>query len=533
MADDAKTAGREPWWTRQRAGDEAPGAEEEGAPAPPAGGAPWLGQTEPFLRALERSLDPLEDALGRVADAARANHAEMERLGGETETGLRAVTDALAEARKAFAASAESVRARADATAALIERAGAEVERLAGLLAETEERAAAARAADREAVERRVTEAVADLAGAAQRESTAATAGREALEQRVAEAVEQLTAAVRETEGRLAEAAQGESAAATAGREALEGRVTEAVAKSDAQLARSLREAVEAAATRAAGDAQELGAQVESAQGSLGELVTRSTGELDVKLRTALRDTADEHAAQAGALEARLEDAAEHLPVLLDALRDALADSHGRSETELRRLGDLVQAMAARRGFQELVASETALREEQAAFVAGLTGASKLVEEQVAVVTGHAHELAQKLDAAAGDAAALREVPPQTAELVAGTMAEAGESLEHSLRAAFADVLERLDRLAAAHSEATTAAGTVADAAGELRTRMEGWGEARSVPHIAEELAALDDRVRRIEQFVADDLPGTLAQQVVEALDRREAEKPKGFFKRT
>ena len=88
----------------------------------------------------------------------------------------------------------------------------------------------------------------------------------------------------------------------------------------------------------------------------------------------------------------------------------------------------------------------------------------------------------------------------------------------------------------AAHGEVTAAAATVAEAADELRTRMEGWGEARSAPHLAEELAALDKRVRRIEQYVADDLAAALSElvskHVVEALDERERERPKGLFKR-
>src|SRR4051812_15206126 len=133
MADDPEQAGREPWWSRPRRGEEeAAGGAEPAAPARPpgGGGAPWLGQTEPFLRALERSLDPLEDALARVADATRANHAEMERVGTETQERLQAVTDALAEARSAFAASSHAVRERADPTAEGVERAGGGGERL-------------------------------------------------------------------------------------------------------------------------------------------------------------------------------------------------------------------------------------------------------------------------------------------------------------------------------------------------------------------------------------------------------------------
>src|SRR3954454_2135530 len=151
MAEETTPAGREPWWARTRGSGDEPDADEPAQP--PVAGAPWLGQTEPFLRALERSLAPLEERLSRISDAARANHTEMERLGGETHEGLQAVTEALAEAQRTFAASADAVRARADATAEVIERAGGEVERLAGLLAQTEQRITAAGTANREATE--------------------------------------------------------------------------------------------------------------------------------------------------------------------------------------------------------------------------------------------------------------------------------------------------------------------------------------------------------------------------------------------
>ena len=104
----------------------------------------------------------------------------------------------------------------------------------------------------------------------------------------------------------------------------------------------------------------------------------------------------------------------------------------------VERLGDLIEAMATKRGFQELVSSEAALREEQAAYVASLGGASRTVEEQVALVTGHADDLAQRLEAAARDAAAIRRTLSETAERVAGTMAEANDRLEKALHSAFA-----------------------------------------------------------------------------------------------
>ena len=79
------------------------------------------------------------------------------------------------------------------------------------------------------------------------------------------------------------------------------------------------------------------------------------------------------------------------------------------------------------------------------------------------------------------------------------------------------------------------AAAAVADRTDELRARMDGWGEARVGPHLAEELAALEERIRRIEQYVADDLAAALSElvseHVVEALDERERERPKGLFK--
>jgi hypothetical protein len=587
-----------------------------------------LGQTEPFLRALARSLAPLEDGLARTADAVRASHAETTRLSAETQDGLHAVTDALTQAQSAFSSSAAAVGERADAAAALIGRMGVEAGHIAELLAEVEERSAAARMADRELIERRVAAAVTEL-----QEPIEANGGRSA-------------ELLQQTEERLVE----RNAATTRS-------IERALRESGADLGAALREATEATAARVAGAAEGLTAQLEALRGaaerfparedvaavlvaaertiallgaterSLAEqqaaagaslervlkeadaelvsLIDQTASELDTKLRAAMRANAEETAscvsASAEKLTTRLDAlvvssqefasaddvaavgasiaaAGERLPVLLDTLRtqfaedqDQLAERVADSIAALdqgvkrvERLGDLIEAMATKRGFQELVSSEAALREEQAAYVASLGGASRTVEEQVALVTGHADDLAQRLEAAARDAAAIQRTPSETAELVAGTMAEANDRLEKALHSAFAgevsttttvlrrelesgvpvaEVLRSLERLAAtqadvvaAHDEVKAAAAAVADRTDELRARMDGWGEARSAPQLAEELAALEERIRRIEQYVADDLAAALSEHVskhvVEALDERERERPKGLFKR-
>src|SRR4051812_118386 len=238
MADDARTAGREPWWARTRETEDAPpGGEEPGTSAPAGGSAPWLGQTEPFLRALERSLDPLEDKLGRIADAARANHTEMERLGGETHEGLQAVTEALAEARSTFASSADAVRARADATAQMIERAGGEVERLAGLLAETEQRITAAGTANREATEGHVAAAVEQLTGSLAATIAPAEGRLAASQAAAAQSLDRVGAEVARLAGLLAETEERLTSAAAADREASEQRLTTAITDAEGRLA--------------------------------------------------------------------------------------------------------------------------------------------------------------------------------------------------------------------------------------------------------------------------------------------------------
>ena len=308
MPDDPTSDGREPWWTRPRpAGDATAeggsGAATAGQPA--TARASWLGQQEPFLRALARSLAPLEDGLARTADAVRASHAETTRLSAETQDGLHAVTDALTQAQSAFSTSAAAVGERADAAAALIGRMGVEAGHIAELLAEVEERSAAARMADREAIEYRVAAAVTEL-----QEPIEANGSRSAelLQQTEERLVERNAATTRSIERELRE--------------------------SGADLGAALREATEATAARVAAAAEELTAQLEALRGAAERFPAQedvaavlAAAERTIALLGATeRNLAEQQAAAGASLERVLKETDAELAALIDQKATEPAD---------------------------------------------------------------------------------------------------------------------------------------------------------------------------------------------------------------
>lgn len=589
---------------------------------------PWLGQTEPFLRALARSLEPLEDRLAQIAEVSRANHAELTRLAEETHGGLDAVVEALAEARTVVSESAEEVGVRADAAAEAAAEAGG------ATLAAVDQLVEHLRAFERGMQERLdAGEATIASTAEAQRESVAALsasllAAVTDAERRLAHLLEELGAGAERARGRHREALEGKLSAAVEHLQQelgeLERRTAAGATVIGDRAAAAVHATEEALAARQAAATQILGSAMQRGDAELTAHVSRSAEELEAHLGAAIAQAAEQAGARlsAGAddlaarvealraaaaalapredvavLQARVDELATSLVELLERARADLADSVSESTAELRgqhkqtadrlgrqvetstrtlekgllrveRLGSLIEAMATKRGFRELVESEARLREEQATFVAGLTDAAQSFEAKLADLGNRAGELGRMLERAAMDASSLRQVPLQASERVAETMGVASERLAAALRAAFAEdvagatgqlrreleagmpvaeVLRTLERLAgtqtelaAAHWDVTAAAGVVAEAAGELRKRIEGWGTPRSTPRLAQEIAALDERVDGIERQIAEDLAPAISklvtQQVLDALDERdrerERERPRGLFRK-
>jgi K+/H+ antiporter YhaU regulatory subunit KhtT len=627
VPDDQRTDAAEPWWSQPRSREPEPAVEGD-VDAPPVEsrgvGMPWLGQTEPFLRALARSLEPLEDRLGRIAEVSRANHAELTRLAEETHEGLDTVAEALAEARSVVSSSADEVGVRADAAAEAAAEAGgatlAAVDRLVEQLRAFERSVqdrlgvgeatlASTAEAHRATVNSLSASLVAAVTEAEQRlgqllEEQEERAGR--LQARHRQAVEgKLSAAVEEVRRELGELERRTAAGATV----IGDRAAAAVHKTE-----------EALAGRQAAATQLLGTAVAKGDAELAEHVTRETEELEIRIAAAVSQAAEATGTQlatgaddiltrldalreaaaalaprddVAVLQVRVDELATNLFELLARTRAELADAVSTGAADLReqhkqtadrlarqvdtstrtleqgllrveRLGNLIEAMSTKRGFRELVESEERLREEQAAFVAGLGDSARRFESRLAELGTRADELGQMLERTARDTAALRQVPERASEQVAQTIGEASERLEHAVREAFTegvatatgrlrqeleagvpvqDVLRTLERLAgtqaelaAAHWDVTAAAGVVAEATGELRRRIEGWGTPRSQPRFASELAALDERVGTIEQRLAEDLAPAISklvsEQVLEVLEQRDQERPRGRFRR-
>lgn len=206
------------------------------------------------------------------------------------------------------------------------------------------------------------------------------------------------------------------------------------------------------------------------------------------------------------------------------------------------RLASIVESLGRRRGFQELVASEERLREEQAEFVRDLAGASERVAGRVEALGQSIEALDRRLESAVAEAVALRTLPENVSGTLSVQAERLRERLEEVLGARFAQDVEQstkqlraeLERgvpvtdtlrelralantqleLARAQERAEQTAAELRQELAGLRKRIEGWGRPGSAPRLAQELQGLEGRVGELEARLADELPEQIASRV-------------------
>lgn len=507
-----------PWWTRTPRGTApqpepppnthvpaAMSAEEAGRPA-----ATWMDRREPILQALDVRIEPLEALLRRALDELASARGALDGFAERTTTAFQSLAAAAEAART-------EGRAHRDEGARRAEEA-------AGHLDET---AARLGAASREAYDRVLAEV---------REAEERLGGR------LNNAWETLWAHV-------------ESEAKTA---------SDTVSAELAGFAESLRSNVSASA-------EAVGAELRAGlEGLKSDLAGTPTPEDLVALRSAVREAASDARAAAEtardrieALVARAERSFEQAQARAEALVQHIARSTQALEAgfaRVDRLASIVESLGRRRGFQELVASEERLREEQGAFVRDLAEASERVADRVEALGHRIEALEGHLEAATAEAVALRTLP----ENVSGTLSVQAERLrermEETLQARFArdverstqqlraelergvpvtDTLRELRALASTQQELAraeermeqAAAGLREELAG-LRKRIDGWGRSGSAPRLAQELQSLEGRVGELEARLADGLPEQIARQVsTEVLEALQS-KRRGLWRR-
>jgi uncharacterized phage infection (PIP) family protein YhgE len=536
-----------PWWQEPeppaQPEPDSSGPAETTAPSPPE--LSWFERREPFLKALSARIEPVEQVVALTAAALQDTRTELASFVEETGRTLRDLSAAVAGLGEQLGTRAGALdRQVAEGVARLSETLSGEITTASEALT------AAVRASARETAQ----------------EATARTdEGSETVLERVSEASEEALAGLREAEealrARLGEVEAAlrtgvdEAARDVRGRmeqaeEALRtrlGEVDEAGRGRLAEATTGLGEVVGDIGSRL--DAVATAQQVDSVKAALDDAIRslrQTVGEVRAGLEHAVRSTGVELREASGRDTGRL---ADRLSGPLRAVQTGL----GRVD----RLASVIDSLGRRRGFQELIEAERALRAEQTAFVDRLTTSSARVAEGVEDLAGRIDRLEEGLRAAAEDT---RQLPGHASERVTAAMEQTRATMEEALEQRFdrslevsirglraelergvpvQDLLQELRDLARVQAELAKAQHTVEGVADALRSEVvrlqgtiEGWGRPKTVPEVAAQLGALEERVTGLEGRVAglvDAVADRVTEQVVEAL---EAKGRRGLFRR-
>jgi uncharacterized phage infection (PIP) family protein YhgE len=224
------------------------------------------------------------------------------------------------------------------------------------------------------------------------------------------------------------------------------------------------------------------------------------------------------------------------------------------------RLASAIESLGRKRGFQELVAGEQRLREEQAQFVRDLAGTGERIAERIQGLDLRIAELEGRLDAATGAATALRSLPENISGTISSRIEGLRERMEKALEARFAqDVQSSTKRLRAeleqgvpvsetlrelraltasqyelarAQERSEHAAARLTEELTALRARIDGWGRLGSAPRLAEQVKDLEERVGELEGRLEDSLPGEIAKRVAAEVMQLQGAKRRGIRRR-
>jgi hypothetical protein len=539
-----------PWWQEPgppaQPEPDSSGPAETTEPSPP--DLSWFERREPFLKALSARIEPVEHVVALTAAALQDTRAELASFVEETGRTLRDLSAAVAGLGEQLGTRAGALdRQVAEGVARLSETLSGEIS------AASEALTAAVRASAREtaqAATARTDEVSGTVLERVSEVSESALAGlreaEEALRTRLGEVEAALRIGVdeaaRDVRGRMEQAEEALRTRLGEVDEAGRGRLAEATAGLG-EVVGDLGSRLDSAATVE---------QVDSAKAALDDAIRslrQTVGEVRAGLEHAVRSTAVELREASGRDTGRL---ADRLSGPLRAVQTGL----GRVD----RLASVIDSLGRRRGFQELIEAERALRAEQTAFVDRLTTSGARVSDGIEDLAGRIDRLEEGLRAAAEETASLRQLPGHASERVTAameqtraTMEEALEqrfdrSLEASIRGLRAelergvpvqDLLQELHDLARAQAELAKAQHTVEGMADALRSEVvrlqgtiEGWGRPKTVPEVAAQQGALEERVAGLEGRVAglvDAVADRVTEQVVEAL---EAKGRRGLFRR-
>jgi DNA-directed RNA polymerase subunit K/omega len=483
----------EPWWTSP---GEPPGPPTNDEPALPEdagqGGQSsrpeWFDRREPILGAVAARVEPVERLARRIAEEVQATRTELAALSTETRDALKGISEAV-EAGRAEASSAAG--------------------------------------------------STSDLLGSASDQLGGLEAGLEAM----------LKEALSRFEATLATAARAERL--DEARRALE----EAVAGNRAALGASLEQV--RSELRQSLDGLESGFQGTVA--GLLEALDGTETTMRASVEQARRDLLAATSAEAVSVRREHATTTERSTKAVTAAVKTLEEGLRRVED----LGSAIEAMAEKRAFRELVESEQALREEQRGFVERLARTGSSVEASAGDLATRIDRLEERIGSAVRTAGQLEEVPGRVSEQLTGAVDRAHQQLTEGLGARFGEEVESaLDRLrsqlergvpvettlrelralAGAQSEVARTQQQLDELVTGLRAevralqdRIEGWGRARSAPHLASDIEAVTERVERVERLLDGELADRIAAEctarVMAGLEERDRQR-RGLFRR-
>jgi hypothetical protein len=499
---------REPWWS-EPGRSPTPSTDRSDVPPETPGRSPtpeWFDRREPFLNALAARLIPLEERAGRI---------ETDLAGFRED--VRAFTEETGRTLGALEKELTGLRDRADEHAGRLEQrlgaglqeVGGAQESLRGRIDEADE-ATGGRIA---ALERIVLEGLARRA--------------EESDKRVGEVERSLRGRVDEIEASLLRQVDEIATALGAGISSVQARVDQSPALTDVD---SLRSALGGAAESLRRAVAESRQALESTLSAATERMRADQVKVAERMRTDQAKTSERHAGR-------------------------VAKSIGELEggfARVSRLADVIESLERRRAFSELVESEHALREEQAALAGQLQQAAAAVAGQATDLGRRIDGLEERLRAAGEELGALDRIPVEASDRVTDAIERVRGTLEDALGERFAgelggsitqlrseleagvpvkEVLSRLHDLARSQDDVSRAQREVEQLSASLRsdvTRLrkaiEGWGKPQMAPHLAQELQAVEGRVSALEgeiRGLVEAVSARVTEQVLEALESR------------
>jgi archaellum component FlaC len=288
---------------------------------------------------------------------------------------------------------------------------------------------------------------------------------------------------------------------------------------------------------------------VEDASSDAGLVLRQAAQAVENTVREASRTMSEEHVSTMARYS-------EEFALALRPIAEGLA--------RVDRLGSLIEAMGKRRGFQELVRSERALREEQTAFVQTLSEASTDLSSRVTGLAEQIRQLEERLESASQDARELKHLPAHATERVARAVERLRTELTVVLQDRFSEQLElsvsrlrteleaglpvkeaidRLRALAGTQADLAQVQRSIDGVVAALRTdvkalrdRIQSWGKPRTAPALARELDQLGGRLDSLEgeirEGLADRVARSVTDSVVAAVEETDAPQRRGLFHR-